>query len=77
MYCICRGSIDIEVAYTESLEVQAGDGPITVGFLDTMNGTASLVSTGKGITVNGLDGTASVQCHGGDIEVRSCKHLWQ
>ena len=77
MLC-CRGHVDIEVAYTEALEVRAGDAPISIGFLDTMNGTASLVSEGKGISVNGLDGTANVQSHGGPIQVcsRSFAHLY-
>ena len=65
------------MTYNEVLEVRASDASISVGFLDAMNGTASLVSNGKGITVNGLDGTASVQSHGGPIQVcsNSLTHL--
>ena len=68
--CLCH-SVNVEVAYTESLDIKTGTGPITLGFLDTMNGSASLLSRGGSITVNGLDGSANVQSHGGPIHVRS------
>ncbi len=61
----------LEVAYTESLEIKSGTGSITMGFLDTMSGSAALSSQGKGITVNGLDGTAHLESHGGPIQVRA------
>ena len=62
-------SVNVEVAYTESLEIRSGTGPITMGFLDTMRGSATLSSKGKGITVDGLDGTAHLESHGGPIQV--------
>ena len=68
--CLCH-SVNVEVAYTESLDIKTGTGPITLGFLDTMNGSASLLSKGGSITVNGLDGSANLQSHGGPIHVRS------
>ena len=61
------------MAYTESLQVNAGNSPVTFGFLDTMSGAASLMSEGNAVTVNGLDGAASVQSHGGAIQVRTDK----
>lgn len=61
------------MAYTESLQVNAGNSPVTFGFLDTMSGAASLVSEGNAVTVNGLDGAANVQSHGGAIQVRTDK----
>ena len=61
------------MAYTESLQVNAGDSPVTFGTLDTMSGAASLVSEGNAVTVNGLDGAANVQSHGGAIQVRTDK----
>jgi len=68
-------SVNVEVAYTESLEIKTGTGPITMGFLDTMSGSATLSSKGKGITVNGLDGTAHLESHGGPIQVRAKNKL--
>ena len=65
----------LEVAYTESLEIKSGTGSITMGFLDTMSGRAALSSKGKGITVNGLDGTAHLESHGGPIQVRAEQKL--
>ncbi len=65
----------VEVAYTESLEIKSGTRPITMGFLDTMSGSAALSSKGKGITVNGLDGTAHLESHGGPIQVRAKQKL--
>ncbi|KAL0022852.1 hypothetical protein WJX79_011082 [Trebouxia sp. C0005] len=64
------GSVTVEVAYAESLEIRSGPGPINMGFLDTMNGSATLASKGKGITVNGLDGTAHLKSHGGPIQLK-------
>ena len=68
-------SVNVEVAYTESLEIKTGTGPITMGFLDTMSGSATLSSKGKGITVNGLDGTAHLESHGGPIQVQAKNKL--
>ena len=68
-------SVTVEVAYAESLEIRSGPGPINMGFLDTMNGSATLASKGKGITVNGLDGTAHLKSHGGPIQVRANQNL--
>ena len=65
----CSGSVTVEVAYTESLEVRTGNSNITLNLLDTMSGTASLVSDGGGIRVEGLDGTADIRSHGGCIQV--------
>ncbi len=62
----------MDVAYTESLGIKTGGGPITMGFLDTMNGSARLTSDGGCITVDGFDGTADLQSHGGAIQV--CPH---
>ena len=59
----------MEVAYTESLDVKTGNEPITFGFLDTMNGHALLASQGGDVTVEGLDGTAALQSHGGHVQV--------
>ncbi|KAL0030213.1 hypothetical protein WJX77_003267 [Trebouxia sp. C0004] len=69
------GSVNVEVAYTESLEIKTGTGPITMGFLDTMSGSATLSSKAKGITVNGLDGTAHLESHGGPIQLKLQENL--
>ena len=59
----------VEVAYTEALQVNSGQGSIHFGFLDTMNGSAHLESHGGGMAVDGLDGAASLRSHGGHIQV--------
>lgn len=66
----CSSGVAVEVAYTESLDVKTGNEPTTFGFLDTMNGQALLASQGGDIVVEGLDGTAALQSHGGNIQVR-------
>ena len=67
--------MNVEVAYTESLEIRSGTAPITMGLLDTMSGSATLSSLGTGITVNGLDGTAHLESHSGLIQVRAIHKL--
>ena len=68
--CVCSGKVQVDVAYTESLQVKTGQSSITFSILDTMNGSANLTSQGGDIAVDGLDGTASMQSNGGKIQVR-------
>ena len=79
--CVCGScGVDVEVAYTESLQVNTVKGSIAFGFLDTMNGSAQLTTQGGNVAVDGLDGTASLQSHGGNIQVaaiNSWLNSWQ